>query len=156
MKFPYDDEFLVYNYQAHRYEPTIAYANYRGIALEERVKGDGAPNAQAIMNEILRTASVQVYSYIYKHCAQRKAMQFAIAKSESARSALLEAMGEQLVYLSSVGNAGRSMDKNEREVYLDIMAKSILDDAEIPEFGIRLITAIPLRFYPPDYTEGNY
>lgn len=156
MKFPYDDEFLTYNYKAHRYEPTLAYANYRGIALEERVKGDGAPNAQAIMNEILRTASVQVYAYLYNYSLNRKATQFMIAKTESGRQAVLQAMGEQLVYLSQYGNMGRSPDKNEREVYLDFMAKETLDNAEIFEFGERLVSALPLRFCPPDYAEGDY
>ena len=155
MNLPYNDDDMIYDYKAHRYVLTLDYARRNGIDLESRVKSVDTNAASTIINTVLRTASVQIYAYIFAHNMNRRALEYVIAKSETARSIVRDAMREQLAYLVTQGDLSRTTEKDKREMYIDMMAKLILD-TDVPELGTCLTTVTPIVFCPPSYEKGGY
>ena len=154
--YPKSDEHMRYDFKTHRYVLTLQYVtDVLGIDLEARVNSNGAVNGQAIIDRILNTASIHVYNYIFSHNINKQSQQWIIAKCPSAREIVMQAMSEQLTYLLMVGDLTRSIKAEERENYMDIQAKSILDQ-DVREIGRPLTTAIPFTFCPPCYEQGGY
>lgn len=154
--YPKKDEYMVYDFKAHRYVLTLKYVtDVLGIDLENRINSNGAVNGQAIINRILNTASVHVYNYVFEHNINRRAQEWIIAKCPSAREIVMQAMGEQLAYLLTVGDLTRSTKASERANYMDMQAKSILDQ-DVCEIGRPLTSAIPFTCCPPCYEQGGY
>lgn len=154
--YPKSDEYMRYDFKTHRYVLTLQYVtDVLGIDLEARVNSNGAVNGQAIIDRILNTASIHVYNYVFSHNINKQSQQWIIAKCPSAREIIMQAMGDQLAYLLTVGDLTRSIKSEERENYMDIQAKSILDQ-DVREIGRPLTTAIPFTFCPPCYEQGGY
>lgn len=99
-KYPYSDEYMVYDYKTHRYILTEKYClDVLGLNLRDKVGGGRATNPQAVINSILDIRiSHRIYSLIYAH-NDKRLLEYVMAKSETARSVLMEAMGEQLLHL---------------------------------------------------------
>lgn len=156
IKYPKDDEYMVYDYKTHRYVLTLKYVtDVLGVDLENRVNSNGAVSGQAVINRILNTASIHVYNYIFEHNINRRAQEWIIAKCPSARDIILNAMGEQFDYILAVGDLTRSADANERADYMDVNAKLILDQ-DVAETGAPLTSCAPIAFCPPPYKCGGY
>lgn len=155
-EYPKDSAYMRYDYETHRYVLTLKYvADVLGVDLEKQVNSNGAVNGQAVINRILNTASIHVYNYIFAHNINRQAQEWIIAKCPSAREIVKRAMGEQLFYLLSVGDLTRSDKQEERENYMDVQAKMILNQ-DVRETGAPLTSVIPLEFCAPSYKDGGY
>lgn len=155
MNLPYSDDDMIYDYQTHRYVLTLDYARRNGIDLEARVRSVDTTAAANIINNVLRTVSTQIYTYIFAHNMNRRALEYVIAKSETARNVVKDAMREQLAYITTQGDLSRTTEKDKRKMYIDIMAKLILD-TDVPELGTCLTTVAPIVFCPPSYEKGKY
>lgn len=154
--YPKSDEYMRYDFKTHRYVLTLKYVtDVLGIDLQSRINSNGAVNGQAIINRVLNTASVHVYNYVFEHNINKRAQEWIIAKCPSAREIVMQAMGEQLAYILTVGDLTRSMKESERMNYMDMQAKSILDQ-DVYEIGRPLTSAIPITCCLPCYEKGGY
>ena len=152
----YDGEYMRYDFKTHRYVLTLKYVtDVLGIDLQKRVNSNGAVNGQAVINRVLNTASIHVYNYVFSHNISKQCHEWIIATCPSAWEIVMQAMGEQLSYLLTVGDLSRSTKAEERENYMDLQAKSTLDQ-DVREIGAPLTTAIPFGFRPPCYENGGY
>jgi hypothetical protein len=136
---PYSDEYMIFNEETNHYELTEQCAlKELGINLRERSKNDIA------IKRFLRLASSQVYRFIHEHNTNNDYQDFIIATTESGRKIIKEAMQEQLIYLSMVGDISRIHDLQKRALYIDDNAKAVLYRT-IPEIGTTICYTGRLR-----------
>lgn len=126
---PYDDDYMTYDYNSHRYVLTLQDVKQNlGVDLENRITFANA------IPTLLNRISVKIYAYIHTHNVMNDYQNYIIAKTEKGREIIKSAMEEQLLYLLTVGDLSRSIDINERALAIDDTAKQILLD-RIPEIG---------------------
>lgn len=153
---PHSDEYMRYDYTTHRYVLTLKYVtDILGIDMQRRVNGGGAVGNQAVINNMLNTASLHVYNYVFNFNSDRQAQQWIMAKCPSAREIIKDAMAQQLAYLMSVGDLTRSPKEEDRIAYMDMQAKMTLDQT-VKETGVALTYCGAYRFCAPPYSEGEY
>lgn len=131
--FPYSDTYMSYDFTHHRYILTQKdVMENLGIDIEARLT---VPNAiPALLNRI----SVKIYSFIHTHNVNNQLQDYIIAKTESGRRIIREAMEEQLIYFLTVGDLSRSVDEAERRLAIDQTAIDILLQP-IPEIGCSIL-----------------
>ena len=121
MTYPYSDDRMTYDYETHRYILTEkSVLEELGINLAERSKNEVA------RANLLKLASAQVYRFIHEHNVANDFQDYIIAKTESGRKIIKEAMQHQLTYLMMVGDLSRSADINKRALWFDDNAKQVL------------------------------
>lgn len=123
LKYPYDDDYMTYDYNTHRYVLTLQDVKQNlGIDLENRTGATFANSIPTLLNKV----SLKVYAFIHTHNVANKYQDYIIAKTEDGRRIIREAMEEQLTYLLTVGDVSRSLDVNERALAIDETTKQIL------------------------------
>lgn len=129
LKYPYDDDYMTYDYDTHRYVLTLKDVSQNlGVDLESRIS-----YANAIPT-LLNRISLRVYSYIHSHNVNNNYQDYIIAKTQAGRRIIREAMEEQLLYFLAVGDLTRSVVESERKFAMDQTAMDILLQP-IPEIG---------------------
>lgn len=161
MNYPLSDGDMIYDFNSHRYILTPDYiVNKLGIDIQARVGSNRAIASANLINILLNNISIQVYGFIFAH-NNRKTLEYLVAKSPSARQIIMDAMGQQAVYILSVGDPTRMLDETKRRMWLDVMAENILKNQEVDETGVPLayVGKTAYLFFErtlPDYTKGNY
>jgi hypothetical protein len=151
-----NDDYMVYNSDLHRYHLTIKYcSDVLGLDIEERVKSQGAPNANSVIESRLRLISSEIYAYLYAHNNART-IQWIIAESKNARDIIQEALGAQVLYVFTNGDLGFVADKKDNESVICPQAKAILDNTEVIETGCTLTYCGSYRFTAPSYEKGRF
>ena len=143
MTYPYSDEFMVYDYENHRYILTEKDVEVNlGISLSARSKN---ANARA---QVLKQVSRQIYSFIhdYSLTGSEIVKDYVIATTENGRKKIKEAMEQQLIYFLTVGDVSRTTDETKRKMRIDETAKSILEEY-LPELGTNLLYTGKLRCF---------
>lgn len=131
--YPYDDDFMTYDYATHRYILTIQDVSQNlGVDLESRIT-----YANAIPT-LLNRISLKIYSFIHTHNVRNDYQDYIIAKTEAGRRIIKEAMEEQLLYFLTVGDLSRSVNEAERKISIDQTAIEILTQT-IPEIGCSIL-----------------
>lgn len=166
MTYPFDDEYMRYDYDEHRYILTArAVLDKNNINLMERLNYGGDVNRERIADIFLDEVSEIVYNEIYNYSSQPAIQEYQIAKMPSARNAIMRAMLKQVDYvlvngfLNQYGGVdfkkGAKMD-NVADRYLAPLAKSILTRPLIE-------TKVPLMYagkytiiFEPHYEEWGY
>ncbi len=155
-KFPYSDNEMTYDYAKHRYVLTIDYVrNVLGVDLTAEYNTNNSVTSPIVLKSFLDNASSEVYNYLYAH-NNTKTIQYIIAKCESARAIIKEALSKQVLYTVFNGDLGFSSKKEEQEMSLSKYAKEILDNQEVSETGTTLTYVGPYSFNAPDYKKGEY
>lgn len=133
MKFPYNDNYMTFDKISHRYVLTEkdAFDNL-AINLSERI-----PN-ENVRKRVLRNISIEIYNFIHSHNINNEWQDYMIAKTESGRNIIKEAMEEQLIYFLTVGDPSRSLEVEQRKMGVDEKAKAILMQT-IPEIGTTIL-----------------
>lgn len=150
---PYNDKFMRYDYNAHRYILTADYLTELGIDVESRA-GESVLS-QNVINNVLNRVSILIYSYLYRF-NDMQTIQYIIACCPSARNIIKDIMGMQALYMFTIGDLTMS-DKNDvRDKWLDISAAALIDTAEIKETGKTLSNIGFYSFVPPNYNDGEY
>lgn len=166
MAYPYDDEYLIYDYENHRYILTErACLDKLNTNLGERLNVGGSANKERAINSFLDEISDLVYSQIYDYSNQWQIQEYQIAKMPSARNVIMRAMLKQVDYVLLNGfinqyggvdlKKGTSMGDLSGK-FLAPLSKSILCKNLI-ETGIPLLYAgkYPMLF-KPNYEKENY
>ena len=166
MTYPYDDEYMVYDYDEHRYILTPkAVLDKNNLDLIERLNVGGVANRERAPQMFLDEISEIVYTQIYDYSSQPVIQEYQIAKIPSARNVILKAMLKQVDYALVNGfidqYSGIDLKKNTKldglsGKYLAPRAKSILTKPLI-ETGVPLIYAGKYAMvFKPNYEEEGY
>lgn len=136
--YPYSDEYTIFDLSTGRYVLTEKYVRDQlGIDLSARINERNAINPQALISRFLKQASNMVYNYIHEHNDGR-IQDLLIAKVPSLRKIIQEAMAEQFIYLSTVGDVSRSTEKTKRELSMDKNCIQVLLQT-VPELGTTIL-----------------
>lgn len=134
---PYNDDYMLFDELSGHYVLTSKFALDRyGIDLYGEINERNSANAQIAVNAFLRQVSNVIYNFIHSCTVYEKQRDFEIAHNANLRKAIMEAMGEQLVYMSMVGDLSRSVDKEKRSLAIDENAKQILIDNGLCYSGV--------------------
>lgn len=147
MNYPYSDEYMTYDLKTHRYVLTSKdlLENFNeNLQVKFKDEKDVQP--------FLRQVSTEIYSYIHKFNTNTKLQDFIIAKTESGREIIKEAMEQQALYMLTVGIISRSLDKEHRALRIDENAEDALL-RNIPEIGTTILYTGNLWFCTADTTE---
>ena len=154
MEYPYTDGNMVYDYKKHRYILTADYLQ-NVLSVDVNRFKTGTVNEQSAINVLLDNISLQVYTYVYAHNNIR-VLRYIMAKMPSARDILMEAMGQQALYVLSNGDFTKAAEESKRRNYLDIVAKSIIDNTELSETGATLTYIGRYNICVQNLEEGGY
>lgn len=139
MTHPYDDDYMVFDYNSNRYILTEkSVQETLGVNLSARCKSEEAKKAY------LRLASIQIYNYIHKHNIDTALQDYIIANTESGRKIIKEAMEMQILLFVSAGNLSVLPDEKMRALSIDMNAIAILEQV-IPEIGTSILYTGKLR-----------
>ena len=137
--YPYDDEYMIFDKATGRYILTEKYLIEKmGIDLSARINERNAVTPSALVNRLLRQVSNMVYNYIHAFNANNTFQDLLIAKLPSLRPLIMEAMTEQIYYLSIVGDVSRSTDETKRRMGIDQNCKEVLERT-VPELGTTIL-----------------
>lgn len=134
---PYDDDYMTYDEMTGHYVLTPQFALERyGLELQEDVNERNSTNQQIAVQAILRQVSNMVYGFMHSMSAHNAAQDCLIAHTKKYRNVIQAAMGEQLLYMSQVGDLSRSTDPEKRKLAIDENAKRILINSGICYGGV--------------------
>lgn len=137
--YPYDDEYMFFDKSTGHYVLTEKYViEQLGIDLPSRINERNAINPSALVARFLKQASNMVYNYIHEFNTANCLQDLLIAKIPSLRLLIMEAMGEQFYYLSTVGDVSRSTDKERRAMSIDKNCEAVLLRT-VPELGTTIL-----------------
>ena len=169
VSYPFSDEYMKYDYTRHRYVLTEKGVEVMtGINLRKQVNTAIGQEAN-LTQYYLRLISDKIYNFIYSRSDNKTLLEFILAKSQTSRQMLFDAMIAQTVYFVTNGDVSQFAGVNIKNgTVMDrkaIKANSISPDAE----NILLNTDIPElegntvlyqgRFYYrdlPTYEAGGY
>ena len=151
---PFNDNYMRYDYTTHRYVLTVQYlTEVLGIDIEKRA--GTSTLAQNMLNNALNRVSTLIYNYIYQF-NDSQTINYIIATCPSARNIIKDIMGSQVLYTLIVGDLTLSTKADEREAWLDITAKAMIDNTEVAETGRPLSSSLDYGFFAPSYADGSY
>lgn len=166
MTYPYDDEYLVYDYDEHRYILTPkAVLDKLNLNLLERLNVGGAVNRERVPHQFLDEISDIVYTEIYNYSSQPEIQEYQIAKFPSARKVIMQAMLKQVDYALVNGfldqYSGIDLKKNSKVDglsgrYLAPRAKSILSKPLLESKVPLLYAGKYAMIFTPNYEEMGY
>lgn len=134
---PYSDDFMIFDEETGHYILTEKYAFERlGLELYEDVNDRNNVNQQIAVSAILRQCSNLIYNFIHQFSVYNKRQDCIIATSPRMRKIIMDAMGEQLLYMSQVGDLSRSTDIEKRKLAIDENAKTMLINSGICYGGV--------------------
>lgn len=135
--YPYNDDYMTFDEIFGQYVLTEKFALERyGLELYESVNERNSANAQLAVSAILRQVSNIVYNFIHQFSVYNKRQDHIIATNPNMRNVIMQAMGEQLLYMTQVGDLSRSTDPEKRKLAVDENAQRILIDSGICYSGV--------------------
>lgn len=134
---PYSDDYMTFDEATGRYVLTPKYAlDTYGLDLFDGVNDRNSTNQQLAVQGILRRVSNLIYEFIHSFTIYTKRQDRIIATNPHYRGVVMRAMGEQLIYMSQVGDLSRSTDPEKRKLAIDENAKNILINSGICYCGV--------------------
>ncbi len=134
---PYDDDYMTFDKLTGHYVLTEKYAlDQYGLDLYTDANDRNSTNVQIAVKAILKRVSTLIYNFIHEFSIYNQRQDCIIATNPQMRKVIMEAMGNQLLYMSQVGDLSRSTDENKRKIAIDENAKSILINSGICYCGV--------------------
>lgn len=140
LKYPYDDDEMYFDYQRRMYILTEKALLNAGVDLRSRITAHKGANPDVMISYILRRASTIIYGYIHAHNINNQLQDRIISTVPSVRPILKDALVNQAVYMSIVGDLTLSVKDEERNKAIDAGAKVILE-TEIEGLGTTILFA---------------
>lgn len=135
---PYSDDYMQYDYIMHRYVLTAKDVQENlGVNLDRF----SSPNA---VESILRQISIKIYAYIHDYNFNNDLQDYIIAKTLTGRKIIKEAMEQQFLYESAVGNVDIILSSEKRGFRIAPITESVLLRI-IPEIGTTILYTGCLR-----------
>ncbi len=124
---PYSDDYMIFDEATGHYVLTGKFAlDLYGLELYEDVNDRNSVTQQLAVQAILKQCSNLIYNFIHNYSFYNQRQDFLIATRRQLRNTIMDAMGEQLLYMSQVGDLSRSSDPEKRKFAIDENAKNIL------------------------------
>jgi hypothetical protein len=143
---PYSDDLMRWDEVNKRYYITEAALVANGTNLRAKLTANRAADANAIINRILKQATVMIYGYIHGFNTNNEAQDNIIARVPSMRGIMYNALLFQAEYIAQRGILTRSLNAETRKLGVDESAKDELNRV-IDELGIPIT-------YAGRYTNG--
>lgn len=166
MTYPYDDEYMKYDYDEHRYILTEkAVLDKNNTSLIERLNYGGEVNKERVANIFLDEVSYLLYNEIYDYSTQPYIQEYMIAKCPSARNIIMNAMLKQVDYVLVNGflnqYSGVDFKKNNKlegisGKFIAPLAKSLLSRPLIETKVPLLYAGKYAMIFEPDYEKMGY
>lgn len=136
-QYPYNDDFMTFDELTGHYVLTEKYAfEQLGLDLYGDINDRNSINAQIAVSRILKQCSNMIYNFVHEFSIYNQRQDFIIANVPTMRKIIMEAMGEQLLYMSQVGDLSRSTDSDKRRLAIDENAKNLLINSGICYCGV--------------------
>ena len=134
---PYSDDYMTFDEATGRYVLTEKYMLDRyGLDLYNRANERNSTNQQLAVQAILKQCSNVIYNFIHGYSIHNRRQDHIIATVPAMRNVIMDALGEQLIYMSQVGDLSRSTDPEKRKLAIDENAKNILINSGICYCGV--------------------
>ncbi|MCH5165645.1 MAG: hypothetical protein J1G01_04520 [Clostridiales bacterium] len=106
-RFPYDDEIMKYDYNAHRYVLTEqGVLTELGENLGIILNATGDANSSTLAERILKRVSHTVYMYLFRDSQGEAWLEYILAKHPPLRDRVKEMLQAQLLYMLMNGDIG--------------------------------------------------
>lgn len=167
--YPFSDDMMIYDKVRHRYvltEKGVEIAT--GIRLSLQVN-TALGETNNVVNYYLRLISDRIYNFIYSKADNERLLEYVMAKSETCRQMLFDAMIAQTVYFVVNGDISQFAGVNiktgsvvDRRIIktnaISPDAELILLNTDIPELnGNTVLYQSRLNYYNlPTYEAGGY
>ena len=134
---PHSDDYMIYDELTGYYVLTEKYPlEQYGLDLYNDVNDRNSTNNQIAVKAILKQCSNLIYNFIHDFSIHNKLQDHIIATVPHMRDVIMRAMGEQLLYMSQVGDLSRSTDPEKRKLAIDQNAQDILINSGICYSGV--------------------
>lgn len=166
--YPYDDEIMTYDHNAHRYvltEKGVESELGENLSLVLNASGDANPSTLAA--RFLKRVSDRVYRYLYRDTQSEAWIEYVLAKLPPLRNTVKEMLQAQLKYMLENGDlalysgvnvaSGRIMDVNAMRGRVSIAPDvELLADETVPCLGYSLKYVGALPCVPCDVYRRGY
>lgn len=106
-QYPFDDEIMKYDYNAHRYVLTEkGVLSELGENLEVILNASGDANPSTLPQRLLKRVSMNVYTWLYKDTMNEAWIEYHLAKYPPLRDVVKEMLQAQLMYMLTNGDIG--------------------------------------------------
>lgn len=109
MDYPFNDDYMVYDINAHKYRLTSkACYDILGINLNDAgiLNPTGDANATTLPDRFLAQVSNTLYNWIYAHTTDRLWLEYLLAKYDSCREIVQQALLNEVIYTLRNGQLG--------------------------------------------------
>ncbi len=135
MEYPYNDDYMYYDQDEHRYILTEkCIVEKLGIQITSEINERNGISPQIIVKNLLNRVSALIYGYLHAHARNTALQDYFIATIPSLRKIIQNAMEYQFVYMKMKGDLSISTDTNKRVFAIDELAKQELDKT-VPELN---------------------
>ncbi len=135
VSYPYSDELMRWDEGDKRYYLTEQALIESGTDVRAMLAANDAVNADFIINRVLKHTTTQIYNYIHKQSTNNARQDAWIEKVPSLRAIIYDALLLQAEYLLSVGDPTRTLERDKREMGVDVNAIEKLNTT-VAELGI--------------------
>lgn len=137
---PYSDNYLHFDEVTGQYILTEEALVVNGTDLRARLEYNMSVNANAIIGRHLRRVSDVIYNFIHSFSNENDRQNHAIQVVPSLRVMIYRSMLAQSEYMLLNGDLSRSVEKDKRELAVDMNARQILERTN-PELGTSILYA---------------
>lgn len=138
MKYPYSDDYMLFDELTNRYVLTEKALLSRGINIRAETAETDTVTPEAVIENLVRLASDMIYAFIHQHSANNMLQDCLIAQVPSLRPIIYRVMLYQAVYVYQNGNLYLSTGENERKKAIDPLAVQELG-LTVPELGTSIL-----------------
>lgn len=144
--FPFDDDSMIYDYNAHRYVLTVkGVLTELGEDLDLILNPTGDGNPSTLASRVLKRVSQTVYSYIYRDSANEEWLEYILAKYPPLRATVKEMLQAQLLYMLANGDiglySGVNVGKGQAMNIEDLRGRARVA-VEVEDLGLRTIAGL--------------
>jgi hypothetical protein len=135
VSYPYSDELMRWDEGDKRYYLTEQALIESGTDVCAMLAANDAVNADFIINRVLKHTTTQIYNYIHKQSTNNTRQDAWIEKVPSLRAIIYDALLLQAEHLLSVGDPTRTLERDKREMGVDVNAIEKLNTT-VAELGV--------------------
>jgi hypothetical protein len=135
---PYSDNYLILDDISGQYVLTEDALVANGTNLRSKLEYNRSVNASAIISRHLQRVSDVIYNFIHSFSNENERQNTLIHVIPSLRSDLYRAMLAQSEYMLLNGDLSRSVEKDKRDIAIDMSARQILSKTN-PELGTSIL-----------------
>lgn len=131
MNLPYSDDLMVFDEETFQYILTEEAMRRNGCELRANLAETNSVSADLIIHSFLRGVSEVIYAFIHEYNTDNEAQDWIIANSQPMRKVMYRALSEQAKYNYLNGALEFSAKKEEQEMAIPQIVKSILKNSGI-------------------------